>query len=46
MVAVRKDLLKFHFQSGPRGGGGEKIGDVFFTGVGMARREKGGVDAW
>ena len=40
-----QNFLKFHFQSGARGGGGEKIRDVFFAGVRMARRQKGGVHA-
>ena len=45
MVAVRKDFLKFNFESGARGGGGEKISHVFFTRIGMARRQERGVYA-
>jgi hypothetical protein len=43
--AHSKDILKFNFQSGAGGDGGEKIRDAFFTGVRMARRQKGGVHA-
>ena len=39
------DFLKFHFQSGARGGGGEKIRDALFAGVRMARRQEGGIHA-
>jgi len=39
--AAGQNFLKFHFQPGARGGGGEKIGHVFFTGERMARRQEG-----
>ena len=42
---IRQDFLKFHFQSGARGDGGEKIRDALFTGVWVARRQKGRVHA-
>ena len=40
-----QNSLEFHFQPGARGDGGEKIRDVLFTGVRMARRQKGGIHA-
>jgi hypothetical protein len=45
VAAAGQDFLEFHFQPGAGGGGGEKIGGVFFAGVRMARRQEGGVDA-
>ncbi len=38
--AIGKNFLKFNFQSCTRGDGGEKICDVFFIGIWMARRQK------
>src|SRR5580704_11276667 len=43
--AHSKDILKFNFQSGAGGDGGKKIRDAFFTGVRVARRQKGGIHA-
>ena len=43
--ASGQNFLKFHFQPGAGGGGGQKIGGVFFTGIGMARRQEGGIHA-
>jgi hypothetical protein len=37
--------LKFNFKTGARGNGGEKIRDALFSGVRVARREKGGIHA-